>query len=188
MNAQKDTKKTYSIIDMVVLSILLRQPMNAYALAQYVEQNQVTRLVKISTPAIYKSCKRLYEQKHLNGKLTRDGEAPEKKFYTVTDSGNARFTELMQHFSNSITPFYFEINSVVYGLEGLDYEDGLELIDTYMSQIKTMQSYLIPHSQEAQAKATFASRMIVKQYLMTVEVLVKWIEELREEFVQKHTE
>ncbi|MBL1418965.1 MAG: PadR family transcriptional regulator [Alphaproteobacteria bacterium] len=183
-----ESKKTHSIIDMVVLSILLKQPMNAYALAQYVEQNQVTRLVKISTPAIYKSCKRLYEQQHLDGKLRRDGEAPEKMVYTVTEAGNARFVELMQHFASSITPFYFEINSVVYGLEGLDYKPGLELIDTYMSQIKTMQSYLIPHSHETQAKATFASRMIVKQYLMTVEVLVKWIEELREEYIQKHND
>lgn len=171
---------------MVVLGILLKQPMNAYALAQYVGHNQVTRLVKLSTPAIYKSCKRLYEQQHLGGKIKRDGEAPEKMLYTVTEAGNARFAELMQHFASSITPFYFEINSVVYGLESLDYEQGLELIDAYQTQVKTMQSWLIPHSQEAQAKATFASRMIVKQYLMTVEVLVKWIEELREEFILKH--
>lgn len=171
---------------MVVLGILLKQPMNAYALAQYVEHNQVTRLVKLSTPAIYKSCKRLYEQKHLSGELKRDGEAPEKMLYQLTDAGNARFVELMQHYAGNITPFYFDINSVVYSLESIDFEQGLKLIDAYQTEIKNWQKWLTPHSQEAQANATFASRMIVKQYLMTVDILVKWSDELRREFIKKH--
>ena len=183
-----ENKKTYSIIDMVVLGILLKQPMNAYALAQYVEHNQVTRLVKLSTPAIYKSCKRLYEQQHLSGELKRDGEAPEKMLYQVTKAGNGRFNELMSHYADTITPFYFDINSVIYSLDSLGFEAGLKLINAYETEILAMQSWLIPHSEEARAKTTFASRMIVKQYLMTVEVLVKWIAELREEYIQNHQE
>lgn len=184
MKTQTPHKKQ-SIIDMVVLGILIKQPMNAYALAQYVEVNNVTRLVKLSTPAIYKSCKRLYEQNLLLGELKRNGEAPEKMLYKVSVAGQARFVELMQHFANHLAPFYFDINSVVYSLESLDFEQGLELIDAYAAQIKTMQSWLIPHSEQDMAKATFAARMIVKQYLMTVEILVKWIAELREEYIEQ---
>ncbi len=178
-------RKTYSIVDMVVLGILLKEPMNAYRLAQFVEQQNVTRLVKLSTPAIYKSCKRLFEQGHLSGELKRDGEAPEKMMYKVSDNGQERFRELMSHFAGTITPFYFDINSVVYSLEQLDYVAGLELIDTYAAEVATMQSWLIPHSKEATAKATFGSRMIVKQYLMVVDVLVDWVEQLRVEFIKE---
>lgn len=169
---------------MVVLGILTKLPMNAYALAQFVEQNNVTRLVKLSTPAIYKSCKRLYEQDCLAGEIKRDGEAPEKMLYQVTESGTARFAELMSHFAHKISPFYFEINSVVYSLEGLDFEQGIKLIDAYTGQIKQMQAYLTVHAKEDQAKATFAARMIVKQYVMTVDVLVTWIEEFKEEYIE----
>lgn len=171
---------------MVILGILQKQPMNAYALAQYVEKNNVTRLVKLSTPAIYKSCKRLYDQKYLDGQLKRDGEAPEKMLYRITIAGKKRFDNLMVHFANKITPFYFDINSVVYSLDGLEFEQGLALIDSYAAQIKTVRAWLIPHSKEGQANATFASRMIVKQYVMTVEVLVKWIDEFREEYLKQH--
>lgn len=183
----KKPRKNQSIIDMVVLGILIKQPMNAYALAQFVEQYNVTRLVKLSTPAIYKSCKRLYEQNHLTGELKRDGEAPEKMLYQVNQTGRARFAELMSHFASNITPFYFDINSVVYSLEGLDFEQGLELIDIYTVQIKQVMEFLIPHSKETNATATFANRMIVKQYLMTVRVLIDWIEELREEYIKQQS-
>ncbi|MDH3973332.1 MAG: PadR family transcriptional regulator [Deltaproteobacteria bacterium] len=179
-------KKTYSIIDMVVLGILNKEPMNAYKLAQFVEEHQVTRLVKLSTPAIYKSCKRLFEQGHLSGEVRRDGEAPEKRMYRVSKVGHEHFRELMTHFAGTITPFYFDINSVVYSLESLDYEEGLELIDAYAAEIKAIQSWLIPHSQEGKGKATFAGRLIVKQYLMVVDVLVKWVKILREEFIKEH--
>jgi DNA-binding PadR family transcriptional regulator len=177
--------KSHSIVDMVVLGILLNEPMNAYRLAQFVEQRNITRLVKLSTPAIYKSCKRLFKQKNLKGKPKRDGEAPEKMIYKVTGKGQGRFKELMNHFAGTISPFYFDINSVVFSLERLDYEQGLKMIDAYAVEIKSMQSWIEPHSQEAPAKATFASRMIVKQYLMTVNVLVEWVNLLREEYVKE---
>jgi len=178
-------RKTYSIVDMVVLGILLKQPMNAYRLAQFVEQRNITRLVKLSTPAIYKSCKRLFDQGNLSGNIKRDGEAPEKVVYKVTAAGRTRFEQLMTHFAGTITPFYFDINSVVFSLNQLDFEQGLELIDAYASEITTVQSWLIPHSQEAQAQATFGNRMIIKQYLMMVDVLVEWVAQLREEFIKE---
>ncbi len=179
-------EKTYSVIDMVVLGILARDPMNAYRLAQFIEDQNVTRLVKLSTPAIYKSCKRLFAQGHLSGELKRDGEAPEKMMYEVTGDGHERFRQLMSHFAGTITPFYFDINSVVYSLEQLDYAEGLELIDSYTVEIAALKFWLKPHSQEAQAKANFGNRMIVKQYLMVVEVLVEWVKQLREEFIKEH--
>ncbi|MCF6263504.1 MAG: PadR family transcriptional regulator [Xanthomonadales bacterium] len=178
-------RKTYSIVDMVVLSILLKEPMNAYRLAQFVEKNQITRLVKLSTPAIYKSCKRLFEQGNLSGEAKRDGEAPEKMMYKVTAAGRQHFEQLMAHFAGAITPFYFDINSVVFSLEQLDFDQGLALIDTYAAAINATQSWLIPHSQEPQAKATFGNRMIIEQYLMMVNVLVEWVQHLREEFIKE---
>lgn len=159
--------------------------MNAYRLAQFVEQKNVTRLVKLSTPAIYKSCKRLFEQGNLSGEVKRDGEAPEKMMYTVSSDGYQRFEQLMSHFSGSISPFYFDINSVVFSLDQLEFEKGLALIDAYASEINAIQSWLIPHSQEAQAKATFGNRMIIKQYLMVVNVLIEWVQHLREEFIKE---
>lgn len=182
----KNAKRTFSVVDMVVLGILIKQPMNAYALALYVEQKNITRLVKLSTPAIYKSCKRLYTQGFLHGELKRDGEAPEKMLYNVTALGMAQFGELMTHFASTISPFYFDINSVVYCLDELDFEQGLQLIDAYREQISGVMDFLIPHSKEAGATSTFANRMIVKQYLMTVRVLIEWSGELREEFVEQH--
>jgi len=178
---------TFSIVDMVVLGILFKEPMNAYRLAQFVEANKITLMVKLSTPALYKSCRRLFQQGHLNGEIRRDGEAPEKMIYRVTLAGRDRFEQLMSHFAGTIKPFYFDVNSVVFSLEQLDREQGLKLIDKYTTEIKLIQSWLIPHAQEKKASDSFGNRMIVKQYLMVVNVLVEWVEQLREDFVKEYS-
>lgn len=178
-------RKTYSVVDMVVLSILLKTPMNAYSLARYVEQNNVTHLVRLSTPAIYKSCKRLFEQGYLSGVKMREGEAPVKVMYSVTVEGNTRFYELMGHFAGTFEPFYFDFNSVVYGLERMGFEQGLKLIDSYEVKIKAADAWLAEHVTEAGVTEAFASRMIVKQYQMMVRVLGEWLVQLRQGFIKE---
>jgi len=179
------SKKTNSIIDLVVLGILLKEPMNAYRLTQFVEQQQVTRLVKLSTPAIYKSCRRLSDQGNLRGEAVRDGEAPEKILYEVTDAGVERFEQLMVHFSKTLTPHFFDINSVVYNLVLVDFEKGLEIVDAYIDEVETIRTWLGPHFEEVKKRVpnAFGNRMIVKQYVMVFDVLAQWAQELREEFV-----
>lgn len=180
-------KKRYSIVDMVVLGIIQKEPMNPYRLTQFVEQHGVTRLVKLSTPAIYKSCKRLYEKEYLSGKLVRDGEAPEKMMYSISAEGSVYFQEMMTHFSGIITPFYFDFNSVLFSLEQLSYEEGLTLINTYSETLASIQEWLIPHADDSQKKVSFGNRMIVKQYVMVIEVLVLWVEDLRIEYIKEYS-
>jgi len=182
------SKKSYSIIDLVVLGILLKEPMNAYRLTQFVEQQQITRLVKLSTPAIYKSCRRLADQGNLLGEAVRDGEAPEKILYALTDAGVERFEQLMTHFANTLTPHYFDINSVVYNLELMDYEQGLAMVDAHIDEIETIRNWLGPHFEEVKKRVpnAFGNRMIVKQYVMVFDVLAAWAKELREEFISEY--
>jgi len=173
-----------SIIDLVVLSILLKQPMNAYQLVQFIDEQQLSRLLKISTPAIYKRCRAMFEQNKLSGRLVRDGEAPEKMVYSVNDAGMDYFLELMKHFSENVHPFFMDINSVIYGLEHLKEDDALELIDAYMSQIKMIHTGVKIHAKEKRANRTFAIRMIIQQYIAVTGAIVDWIELVRQEFVK----
>lgn len=179
--------QTLSVVDLVVLGLLMDEPMNAYRLSQLVSERQLGRLVKISTPAIYKSCRRLSEAGFLMGKVVRESEAPEKVVYTVNKNGKKHFQELMAHFSQNLSPFHFEFNSFIWNLYRLDHAEGLRMLKTLQSELQTMQKWLSAHEKEDVARATFGIRMVVKQYRMVVTALVQWIGETIEEFCLSKT-
>lgn len=158
------------------------EPMNAYRLAQYVDERKLGRLVKISRPAIYKSCRRLCDAGCLAGTAMRETEAPEKVVYTVSDVGKQRFYELMVHFSRQINPFHFEFNSFIWNLYHLDPAEGLQMLETLQSALVEVQRWLVIHEKEDVSKAGFGTRMVVKQYRMVVTTLVQWIKETIEEY------
>ncbi len=72
-----------STIDLMVLGLLKETPQNAYELVRLVENRELRRLLQISKPAVYKSCKRLFKAGFVDGELIREGEQPEKMVYTV---------------------------------------------------------------------------------------------------------
>jgi DNA-binding PadR family transcriptional regulator len=173
-----------SVIDLVVLGILMDEPMNAYRLAQFVEERQLGRLVKLSKPAIYKSCRRLAAAGCLIGKAVRETEAPEKVVYSVNKTGKQHFRELMLHFSKHINPFHFEFNSFIWNLHRLDRAEGLRMLETLRAELVELQRWLVIHEKVDVSKAGFGARMVVKQYRMVVTTLVQWIEETIEEYRQ----
>ena len=166
-----------SVVDLVVLGLLLDEPMNAYRLVQIVEERRVSRLVKISKPAIYKSCRRLSGAGCLVRKAVRETEAPEKIVYSVNKDGSAHFHELMSYFSGNIIPFHFEFNSFIWNLYRLERTEGLRMLETLRKALIALRDWLVVHQREDVAQATFGARMVVKQYRMVVTVLVQWLEE-----------
>lgn len=178
--------KKQSIVDLVVLGILLKEPMNAYKLTAYVDQNHLVRMLKVSAPAIYKSCKRMLASGYLRGKSQKHSGSPEMMMYTVSASGKRQFNTLLSHFSNQQVGYYLDINSVVYCLEGMSEKEGLELIDSISIEINAMQQWLSTHIKQAEDSGSFGARMIVSQYLMVAETLVEWSSLLRSEFIKSH--
>ena len=170
-----------STIDMLILGILLDSPMNAYELTHFVEKKQVTRLIKISTPAIYKSCKRMFKAGYLEGKTTRDGESPEKVIYSVNQKGRDYFYKLMNHFSGNFKPFFIEFNSFVWNIELIERNEALHMLENLKNELVQIKDWIIIHEKEA-ATAPFPARMIVKQYRMVIITLGEWISQTIKEF------
>jgi len=176
--------KKQSIVDLVVLGILIKEPMNAYKLTAYVDQNHLVRMLKVSAPAIYKSCKRMLASGYLRGKSQKHSGTPEMMVYTVSASGKRQFNKLLSHFASQQVGYYLDINSVVYCLEGMAEKEGLELIDSISTEIQAMQLWLSKHIEQAEKSGSFGAHMIVKQYLMVAKTLVEWSSLLRSEFIK----
>ncbi len=171
-----------STIDLIVLGILLENPMNAFELTRYIEDREIGRLVKISTPAVYKCCKRLFKGAYLDGERVREGEMPEKVIYSVNPKGRERFYELMAYFSGNINPFYFEFNSFIWNLERIEKSKALEMLGNLRNQLVTLKGWIIQHENEVASKVTFPAKAIIKQYRMLITMLVIWVEETIDDY------
>ena len=165
-----------STIELIILGILQKKPMNAYELANFIDERQVGRMLKISTPAIYKTCKRLYKANYLDGETIREGENPEKVVYSVNPNGKKHFFSLMEHFSGTLQPFYMDFNAFLWNIDLLKPKKAIEMLENLKAQLIQLKQWVIPHENEAQAES-FAVRMIIKQYRMVLFTLVDWIEE-----------
>ncbi|NIO28621.1 MAG: PadR family transcriptional regulator [Candidatus Latescibacteria bacterium] len=173
-----------SSVELIILGILLDRPLNPYELARQIDERSVSRILKISRPAVYKVCKRLARQGYLRGKAMREGELPEKTVYSVTPKGKKHFQRLMEHFSRAALPMYFEFNSFLFHIERIESGKAQEMLGNLQTELLELQEWVIAHQKEEAARWSFAPEAIVEQYSMVISALVKWIDKT----IRKHKE
>lgn len=175
---------TPSTIDLIILGTLLGKPMSAYDLANHIEENRVNLFLKISTPAVYKNCKRLHESGLLDGKIIKKGEHPEKTIYEINQQGVDWFNALMNYFSSNLTTYFLDMNAFIYNIEKTDKQSGIKMLLNLRDALGFLKAWIIQHEKMDLKNANFAAKTIVKQYRMTISALVIWAEETVEEYKQ----
>ncbi len=172
-----------SAVNLWIMGLLVDHPMSAYEIARIVETDVIARHLKVSVPAVYKNVRELQRVGYLEMERARMGEMPEKKVYSVTDSGRKYFLKLMDHYSSNLLDYYFEFNTFLANLDKVDKETGLKMLGNLRDQFYSMKTWIVAHEQEARArKVYFAGRAIIKQYRMILHTLIAWIEEVIEEY------
>lgn len=175
-----------STIDLIILGILQEAPMSAYELVQALEERHVGRLLKISTPAVYKACKRLYAAGVLDRRAKRLDELTEKAVYSVNARGAERFMELMEHYSSAIIPFYLDYNAFIWNIEKVDRDTGLRMLRSLQGILANLRGWILEHEKNDLRGAPFAPRMIVRQYRMMITTLNQWIKEVISDYEKSH--
>ncbi|MEK7704232.1 MAG: PadR family transcriptional regulator [Myxococcota bacterium] len=171
-----------STIDLVVLGILLQGAKNAYELVRYIREREIHRVLKVSEPAVFKSCRRLAEAGYLDGETVHEPGVPDKVVYEVNSRGRARFDELMGHFVQDFRPFYLEINAVLWNIGLVDQAEGKRLLLSLQQQLHAAKTWVTAHEQEVREILPFGPRQIVKQYGMTLSALSDWIDQAVDDY------
>ncbi|GMV98867.1 MAG: hypothetical protein AMXMBFR84_00070 [Candidatus Hydrogenedentota bacterium] len=179
--------QTPSTVDLIIIGFLCQKPMSAYELAQLIEHKHASKLVKISTPAVYKCCKRLYAEGLLFAKTSKTGAQPEKTIYSINKRGRDRFYELMTHFSSNFEPFHLNCNAFLYHLEKLSSREGLKMLQSLQEELLAFRDWIKEHEKEEYDRLPFSNRAIVKQYRMTLTTLCAWCDEVIRDYKQLKT-
>jgi len=171
-----------STIDLIILGILTESPMNASEIIQYISERQIGNFLKISDPAIYKSCKRLLHDGLVDGTSVKEGNQPNKTVYRINPDGEFKFNQLMVHYSSNLNNWNIEFNAFMWNLEKVDKQQGLQMLANLGDLLREKESWFKDHVVELLPYIPFSARMVLTQYSMMTTTLLAWIEGATEEY------
>ena len=168
-------------IDLIVLGMLKKQPLSAYEMQKLVEYRNISKWVKISTPSIYKKVLQLEDKGLIYGRLTRDGNMPEKAVYSLTEAGEREFERLMLEISCQPIRIFLDLNAVVVNLPELSEDKRGLCLAAIEDNLQTLKDYLQENLwlKEAAPEVPQSGLAVLRQQMMLVDALEKWLAELK---------
>lgn len=174
-----------STIDLFLIGFIVEKPWNAYELAKFVEEWDLQEITRISTPAIYKNLTKLAEKGYLQVQVIKEGERPEKKVYTITDSGQKYFLELLVKNSEAPLYYHFPLNTSIMHLNKLPQKTALQLLDQLKTLIEQKQTFLNRAVKENKNIVPLTGRTLIRQMQLVNRAMLQWIKELCLQYAQE---
>lgn len=166
-------------IDLMILGALKEAPMSAYDMDKLMDARALRKWVRVSTPSIYRNLIKLCEAGCVEGAAVREGNAPEKTVYTITDAGRERFDELMRKVAETPARVDFDFTPVIANLYVTDERSGRALIATirerYREQAERLAAYA-PEVPRLEARANLELRAA------TYALAVDWLDRFERDF------
>jgi DNA-binding PadR family transcriptional regulator len=172
-----------SAIDLFLLGFIKEKSQSAYDMARFVENHQIQRMVKISTPAIYKNLLKLAKKGYLATEKVKEGEMPEKTIYSITEEGEKFWRKLMEKFSCEPVKFHFDFNSVIINLDKMEKEEAYHYLNNLKEEFYSRKA-LLEKNMVLLQHIPFEGRQIMKQFHMLNETLIQWLENFMIEYLR----
>ena len=170
-----------SAVNLVILGILKKQSMNAYEINKHIKYIRLKNWMKIGAPTIYQNVKKMAENGYLSTGIAKSGNMPEKVIYTITDSGNEYFQELMVKFSKTPSPIFFDFNAFLINLDLVDKSSGIAMLKDLRRYFQSSHANL-KKDREAIKDPLVGGNAIMEQYDRLFTTMVEWSNDLIEAY------
>jgi len=170
-----------SAVNLIILGILKKQSMNAYEMNKHIEHIRLKNWMKIGSTTVYQNLKKLAEKGYLTTGITKNGNMPLKVIYTLTDSGDAHFHELMGIFSKTPNPIFFDFNAFLFNLELVDKGTGIVMLKNLRQYFQNSHTNL-KKDREAIQDAPIGGDIIMEQYERLFNTMIQWINTVIQEY------
>lgn len=172
-----------SAIDLIILGLLHNEPMSPYDLSKL---QGMYELVKISKPAIYKNVHRLEQKGFLKSSVTKTGNMPEKKIYTITENGKEHLLALMEQCVAGPIRFHFDFNAFILMIMVQPKENALSLLSDLRHKLKENLTYL-EKSRSRFSYLPFPIGSLASQHIRLNKTLITWLQDFEVEFEKVQT-
>lgn len=174
-----------SMIDFIILGLVIEKPMSCYEINKEIEIKNMSKWVKISSPAIYKNTPKLETRGFLSGKCVKEGQMPEKIIYSITESGHAQFEKLINKFTENLGNFNFQFTPILVNIGKLSKKRAIEIIDKIKNNIKKEIMIYKAGVDNLPANMTPTSLKIVEFYGDFYSYLDNWIDEFKSAYIEE---
>jgi DNA-binding PadR family transcriptional regulator len=158
---------------LLLLGLLRRQQMHGYQINEFIDA-QIAFCVELKRSTAYYLLDRLCRDGYVAEATTRAGNRPERRVYSITPAGEARFQELLRHNLAYYTPpTYPEDVGVIFQGE-LPADEALRLLELRRELVAAQQarlealSALLPGSHQA----------VIEHHLVHIAAELSWIDRL----------
>jgi DNA-binding PadR family transcriptional regulator len=166
-----------STIDLFLLGLHMDRSWNAYELVKMLDTFHLGEMIRISTPAVYKNLIRLTDKGFLSVEKRKEGGSPEKKIYTISDTGRKRFRELMFAVAGEDVKFHIDQNTCLVNLHHLNRADALDIMEKIMENLKRKQEmFLQAIPRAANADVPFTALEVAGQIKSLNTIMLQWLE------------
>jgi DNA-binding PadR family transcriptional regulator len=172
-----------STINLFLLGFIRERARSAYEMANFIEDHQIPRMIKISSPAVYKNLVKLAREGYLATEKVKEGEMPEKTIYSITPRGEERFYQLLEEYSKKQVKFHFDFNAVIISLDKLEKAEAERYLRNLRAEFYQRKA-LIEKNMDALSHIPVEGRAIIRQFSMINNTLIEWLEEFMEEYLR----
>ena len=154
--------------------------MSAYDIQKLVEYRNISKWVKVSTPAIYKKVLQLEEKGLIEGTAVKEGKMPEKAIYSLTETGKREFEKLMLEIATQPIRIFLDFNAVIVNLDKLDANCREQCLRSIESSVAELKQYLEENLnlKEGIPDIPETGLAVLKQQYILVQSIETWLDTL----------
>ena len=171
-------------IDLIVLGILKKESLSAYDIQKLVEYRNISQWVKISTPSIYKKVLQLEEKGYIKSNSVKEGKMAEKAVYSLTETGEKEFENLILEVSCKPIHIFLDFNAVIVNLDSLSPENQKLCLTNIENNVKTLKTYLEENIsiKENMLEIPATGMAVLQQQFILAQAIETWVTSLKESF------
>lgn len=165
-------------IDLIVLGMLKKSPLSAYDIQKLVEDRNISKWVKISTPSIYKKAIQLEKKGLVKGEPVKEGKTPEKVVYTLTPAGEDAFEQLMLEIASKPIHIFLDFNAVIVNLDALPPEKQQQCLNDIKKNVAVLKFYLSENlsAKEQRSDIPATGMAVLRQQMALAEAIENWLD------------
>lgn len=175
-----------STVNLMILGILKYRPANAYEVVRVVDEYKIDKWIRIKAPSIYQNLKKMHQKGYLFAESVREGEMPEKTYYSLTHKGEEYYEELMGQYSSCPPQAYENYLPVISNLVHVkERSEGLKMLADLKHSFEVQLAEVDFFLNQLADNATLYDKAILLHYSRIINAKLEWINEVTEEYSQK---
>lgn len=168
--------------ELIILNLVNEKPSYAYEIEKQIEARKMRHWVKIGLASIYQVLERLHLKGYVEFEIEREGKAPERKRYYITETGKSVFKAAVKFLMVQMEWYYLDLNVAI---EGSDILEPGELKECLTQRLEKVRFSLqkLNQTYPAQKNQKFTANSIIRSIILFREAEVKLLKEMLAELV-----